>query len=185
MGLVTFDERMRDYLPPRHRAGHLRRLMMALERRAEGKTTNVNEPLRRVAELARKRGLIVLASDLLTPMDELERNLARLAMAGHEVVLMQALDPNELAFDFHQASLFHDMESQQDIYLDPDNARADYQSRLADHCRGAESICQQAGRGISPRRHQPPARTGADGFSARARPPQQTHSPPRPGARVK
>src|SRR5580704_8929872 len=50
VGLVTFDERVRDYLPPRHRKGHLRRLMMALERRGEGKSTNVNEPLRRVAE---------------------------------------------------------------------------------------------------------------------------------------
>ena len=145
VGLVTFDDRVREYLPPRHRKGHLRRLMMALERRAEGKSTDVNEPLRRVAELARKRGLIVLASDLLTPLDELERNLARLTSAGHEVVLMQALDPNELAFDFHQASLFRDMESQQDIYLDPEFGRAGYQSRLAEHCRGAEAICQKLG----------------------------------------
>ena len=145
VGLVTFDERVRDYLPPRHRKGHLRRLMMALERRAEGKATNVNEPLRRTAELARKRGLIVLLSDLLTPLDELERNLARLTSAGHEVVLMHALDPNELAFDFHQASLFQDMESRQDVYLDPENARADYQHRLTDHCRGAETICQKLG----------------------------------------
>jgi uncharacterized protein (DUF58 family) len=145
VGLVSFDERVRDYLPPRHRAGHLRQLMLALERRAEGKATNLGEPLRRVAELARKRGMIVLVSDLLTPLDELERNLARLTMAGHEVVLFQALDPNELAFEFRQPSLFQDLESKQDLYLEPEAARADYQSRLAGHCRRAETICQKLG----------------------------------------
>ena len=145
VGLVTFDDRVRDYLPPRHRKGHLRRLMIALERRADGRTTNVSEPLRRVAELARKRGLIVLASDLLAPLDELERNLGRLTAAGHEVVLMQVLDPNELAFDFRQASLFQDMESLRDVYLDPENGRADYQRRLAEHGRGAETVCQRLG----------------------------------------
>jgi uncharacterized protein (DUF58 family) len=145
VGLVSFDERVRDYLPPRHRAGHLRQLMLALERRGGGKTTNLSEPLRRVAELARRRGLIVLASDLLTPLDELERNLARLTSAGHEVVLMQVLDPNELAFEFHRAALFQDLESQLDIYLDPDLARSGYQLRLAGHCRSAELICQKLG----------------------------------------
>jgi uncharacterized protein (DUF58 family) len=145
VGLVTFDDRVRDYLPPRHRKGHLRRLMMALERRAEGSTTNISQPLRRVAELARKRGLIVLLSDLLTPLDELENNLGRLTVAGHEVVLMQTLDPKELAFDFHQASLFRDMESRRDVYLDPENGRADYQRRLSEHGRGAEAVCQKLG----------------------------------------
>src|SRR5271166_2529165 len=53
VGLVSFNERVRDYFPPRHRHGHLRQLMLALERPAEGRITNVGEPLRRVAELAR------------------------------------------------------------------------------------------------------------------------------------
>src|ERR1035438_861586 len=102
VGLVSFDERVRDYLPPRHRAGHLRQLMLALEHPPQGRETNLSEPLRRVAELARKRGLIVLLSDLLTPLDELERSLARLTAAGHEVVVWQTLDPNELAFAFQR-----------------------------------------------------------------------------------
>jgi uncharacterized protein (DUF58 family) len=145
VGLVSFDERVRDYLPPRHRAGHLRQLMLALERRGQGGATNLGEPLRRVAELARRRGLIVLASDLLTPLDELESNLARLTAAGHEVVVLQALDPNELVFEFPRPSLFQDLESGRDVYLDPALVRAGYQSRLAEHCRSAEAVCQKLG----------------------------------------
>jgi uncharacterized protein (DUF58 family) len=145
VGLVTFDQQVRDYLPPRHRHGHLRQLMLALEHQPDGRETNLNDPLRRVAELARKRGLIVLLSDLLTPLDELERNLARLTAAGHEVVLLQALDPNEVAFDFHRPVLFRDLESEQDVYVDPESLRSEYQRRLAGHCRQAESICQKLG----------------------------------------
>jgi uncharacterized protein (DUF58 family) len=145
VGLFTFAERVRDYLPARHRHGHLRQLMHALEKESEGRETNLGEPLRRVAELARKRGLIILISDLLAPVDELERNLGRLTAAGHELVIFQVLDPNELAFDFNRAMLFHDVESQKDIYLDPETVRAEYQRKLHAHGLGVEGICRKLG----------------------------------------
>jgi uncharacterized protein (DUF58 family) len=145
VGLFTFDERVRDYLPARHRHGHLRQLMLALDKEPEGHTTNLGEPLRRVAELARKRGLIVLISDLLAPVDELERNLGRLTAAGHELVIFQVLDPNELAFNFDRAMLFQDVESRKDFYLDPEAVRAEYQRRLQSHSQGVESICRKLG----------------------------------------
>src|SRR5580698_1362110 len=62
-GLLTFDERVREYLPARHRPGHLRHLMLALEKPATGSATDLAAPLRRIAELTQKRGLIVLISD--------------------------------------------------------------------------------------------------------------------------
>src|SRR5580693_3704800 len=145
VGLFSFDERVRDYLPARHRHGHLRQLMLALERETAGRSTNLTEPLRRVAELARERALIVLISDLLAPVDELERHLARLTAAGHEVVVFQVLDPNELAFDFQEATLFQDVESQRDVYIDPEAARASYQRRLREHGEGVEAICRKLG----------------------------------------
>lgn len=145
VGLVIFGEHVRDYLPPRHRHGHLRHLMLALERPSEGNDTNLGEPLRRVSELARKRGLIVMISDLLTPLEGFEQNLAQLTSAGHEVVLMQILDPNELAFDFQRPVLFQDLESGRDIYVDPAALREEYQQRLSKHCRNAELVCQKLG----------------------------------------
>lgn len=145
VGLFTFAERVRDYLPARHRHGHLRQLMLALEKESEGSATNLGEPLRRVAELARKRGLIVLISDLLAPVEELERNLGRLTAAGHELVIFQVLDPNEIAFDFNRAMLFQDVESQKDIYLDPETVRAEYQLRLQSHGLGVEAVCRKLG----------------------------------------
>jgi len=145
IGLISFDERVRDYLPAKHRHGHLRQLMLALERETAGRSTSLTEPLRRVAELARKRALIVLISDLLAPVEELERHFSRLAAAGHEVVIFQILDPNELAFNFEKATLFEDIENGRDVYVDPALARASYQSRLREHCEQVEGICRKLG----------------------------------------
>jgi uncharacterized protein (DUF58 family) len=145
VGLFTFDEQVREFLPARHRHGHLRQLMLALERQPEGKQTNLGEPLRRVAQLARKRGVILLISDLLAPTEDLERHLFRLTAAGHELVVFQVLDPNELAFDFHTPMLFHDVESGRDYYIDPDTARAEYQRRLEAHDAEIEAVCRKLG----------------------------------------
>jgi len=145
VGLFTFAGQVRDYLPARHRHGHLRQLMLALEKEAGGGETNLGEPLRRVAELARKRGLIVLISDLLAPVDELERNLGRLTAAGHDVVIFQVLDPNEVAFSFDRAMLFQDAENGKDAYIDPEAVRPDYQRRLQAHTDGVETACRKLG----------------------------------------
>lgn len=145
VGLFTFDRRVREYLPPRRRHGHLRRLMLALEGRPDGKETNLAEPLRRAAELARQRGLIVLVSDLLAPVVDLGPALARLAAAGHEAVVFQVLDPNELAFEFPAAALFEDIETRRDFFLDPALVRAGYQRRLERHGREVEELCRNLG----------------------------------------
>jgi uncharacterized protein (DUF58 family) len=145
VGLFTFADRVRDYLPARHRHGHLRQLMLALEKESAGSATNLGEPLRRVAELVRKRGLIVLISDLLAPVDDLARDLGRLTAAGHDVVIFQVLDPNELAFSFDRAMLFQDVESEKDFYLDPEAMRPEYQRRLQAHTDGVETVCRKLG----------------------------------------
>lgn len=145
VGVFTFDERMRDYVPPRHRHGHLRQLMLTLESETAGSATNLTEPLRRIADLTRKRGLIVFISDLLAPVEELERHLGGLTAAGHELVIFQVLDPTELAFGFDRAMLFQDIESGRDLYLDPQAVRAEYQRRLEAHSHGVDVVCRRFG----------------------------------------
>jgi uncharacterized protein (DUF58 family) len=145
VGLFTFDEQVRAYLPPRHRKGHIRRIMLALEGEPAGSRTDLAAPLERVAEMARKRGLIVLLSDLLAPATALERPLARLAAAGHEVVVFQVLDPRELDFRFDRAMLFRDLESQKDYYIDPEAVRGEYERKLQSHRQAVEGVCRNLG----------------------------------------
>lgn len=145
IGLLTFDEQIREYLPARHRRGHLRHLMLALERPAAGSATDLNSPLQRIVELVRRRGLMILISDLLAPLDSLDRNLGSLVASGHEVMVFHLFDPRELTFQFDTATLYEDMESERDIYIDPAVARRDYLQKLQAHIGAARQICEKLG----------------------------------------
>ncbi len=144
-GLLTFDERVRDYLPARHRIGHLRRLMLTLETAAGGRTTDLISPLQRAAEIIRKRGLIVLISDLLAPLDRLEQSLTVLTAAGHELSVFQVLDPVELSLAFEQPSWFEDMETGRTLFVDPAAVRSRYRERLEAHTASLRALCQRLG----------------------------------------
>src|ERR1051325_9378070 len=78
VGLLTFDEQVRDYLPARHRTGHLRHIMLALEKPATGRATDLAAPLKQIVEIVRKRSLIILLSDFLSPCERLQPDLTSL-----------------------------------------------------------------------------------------------------------
>ncbi len=145
VGLLTFDEQIRDYIPARNRIGHLRRLMLQLEAGSGGASTDLTAPLRRIVEVVRKRSLMVLISDLLAPIETLERNLTALTASGHEVMLLQILDPAELSFNFDRALMFHDVESGRDLFIDPVTARREYLNRLNSHNETVRATCQRLG----------------------------------------
>jgi uncharacterized protein (DUF58 family) len=145
VGLMTFDEQIDEYIPPRYRSGHLRRLLFALEKPVAGPSTDLSQPLEQIAERASKRGLLVLISDLLAPVDALQTNLGYLRARGHEVVLFQILDPAELTLNFDKPALFHDVESGREVYVDPAQARKTYQHRLEAHIAGIRQACDRLG----------------------------------------
>ena len=145
VGLVTFDQAIADYLPARYRPGHLHRLMVCLERAVAGTSTNLSSPLEQVAAVVRKRGLVVLISDLLAPTEALRSRLGFLRSQGHEVVLMRVLDPSELEFDFKHATTFFDLESGRDLYVDPAAVRQQYREKFTRHAAEVEQTCRELG----------------------------------------
>src|SRR3954469_871575 len=145
VGLITFDAAIQEFLPARLRPGHLHRLMMALERAPAGKATDLVAPLEQIAQTARKRGLVVLLSDLLAPLEAIETRLGYLRSRGHEVVVMRVLDPAEIDFPFQDAALFQDVESGRELYVDPSLARDRYRQRFAEHAAGLSNACNKLG----------------------------------------
>jgi len=145
IGLITFADALRDYLPARHRPGHLRQFMLALEKQTTGDETNIERPLRRVSELVQKRGLIVIVSDFLTSLDTLEKSLGQLRAWGHEMALFQTLDRTEIDLNFDKASLFRDVESGRELYIDPKVAKKTYVDRLQAHNENLQRVCRNEG----------------------------------------
>ncbi len=145
VGLATFDDRIREYMPPRNRPGYLRRLMIALEADPRGSSTKLGPPLKHIGEMLAKKGLIILISDLLTSIDRLEPELGYLCSGGHDVVVFHVLDPAELYFDFESPALFQDIESERNMYVDPSEAKTSYKQMLDKHLARAESTCRNLG----------------------------------------
>ncbi len=119
--------------------------MMCLERATAGTGTDLIAPLDQVSQMATKRGLVVLLSDLLAPTDELERNLGYVRSRGHEVAILRILDPAELTFPFDQPAMFHDVESGRELYIDPTSARETYQKRFQAHQAELQQVCDRLG----------------------------------------
>ena len=124
IGLITFDGAVRDHLPARHRLSHLRQVIYALEKPAGDTGTDIVAPIEHASMLIRKRGMLVMISDFLAPLDRLERALGTVIAGGHEVVVFQVLDPAELTFNFEPAVMFEDIESGEKLFIDPAAARA-------------------------------------------------------------
>lgn len=145
VGVMTFDDKVEQYVPARYRPGHLHRLMTTLESSLGGRSTDVTAPIDQIAQLARKRGLVVLISDLLAPIDALEKSLGYLRSHGHEVLVLRVLDRTELDLSIDEPLLMQDLESGRELYIDPEATRQQYRERFEEHARQIEESCQNLG----------------------------------------
>ena len=145
VGLVTFEDRIVEYLPARYRPGHLRRILALLEREPAGRATDLAGPIEELAATVRKRGLIILLSDLLADASALKTRLGYLRSRGHDVVVLRILDPAEVDFSFATPAMFRDVESGREIYINPDEARAEYRRRFDAHAAEVGRACVDLG----------------------------------------
>lgn len=145
VGVTTFGEALQEHLPPRNRPGHLRRLMLELEKPAPAGGTALDLSVRQLADLLRKRGMICLVSDLLAPVETLERQLALLGAMGHDLVLFHVMDRAEIDFTFEKAAHFRDAETGAERFVDPAAARATYLENLQAHREFIRRACERQG----------------------------------------
>jgi uncharacterized protein (DUF58 family) len=129
-GLIAFDESIAALMPASARAGHLRAVLLALERLQLGAGTNVAKPLHDLAAAMRKRGMVILISDLLDEPAQVLEGLKHFRYRGTDVIVFHVLDPYELRFPFEQAARFRDMETEEEVMAVPGSIREDYVERM-------------------------------------------------------
>jgi uncharacterized protein (DUF58 family) len=132
VGLIAFDDKIVKMMPPSARPGHLTALLVTLDRLQLGARTDVAKPLKALAEAIRKRGLIVLISDLLDDPDRVLQGLKHFRYRGTEVIVFQVLDPAELRFPFEQAARFRDVETNEEVLAVPGVVREQYLKAITD-----------------------------------------------------
>jgi uncharacterized protein (DUF58 family) len=132
VGLITFDDKIVTRLAPSARGGQRMSVLIALDRLALGAKTNVAKPLNDLAAAIRKRGLVVLISDLLDDADRVVQGLKHFRYRGTEVIVFHVLDRAELEFPFQQPARFRDLESRDEVVAVPGAVREQYLQAMTD-----------------------------------------------------
>ena len=143
VGLTLFDDRIRVNIPARSKRSHLNIILSQMQNIIAGPETTIAPVLHKTAEAIKKRGLIILISDLFDDPDKVLSGLQHFRYKGHEVIVFHVLDPQELTLDFTQRTRFRDMESGEEIITDPWHIQSDYQKSMEQFCDYIRSNCRQ------------------------------------------
>jgi uncharacterized protein (DUF58 family) len=143
VGLVTFGEGIRRQLPPRSSPGHLRAVIESLEHTEPAGDTELGRTLHLIASQLKRRGLVILLSDLLDEPTEVMEGLRHLRYQKHEVLVFHVLDHDEVAFPFAQLTQFEDLEDETRVITDPRAIAADYREQITQFIKDYERMCHR------------------------------------------
>ncbi len=130
VGLVVFDEGIRSYVHPRSSQSQFHRLLEEMDAiRGQGQT-RVSRTFHELAERLKKRGLVIILSDLFDDPQSVLTALKHFRHRKHEVIVFHILDPLERSFAFPGDALIIDMETREEIRTMPWHIRSDYQKKV-------------------------------------------------------
>lgn len=144
VGLVTFDDRIRKYIPPRSKSGHLHLLLKEIAAQTPSETTDIASTLHEMAERIKRRGLVILMSDLLDDPEKIISGLRHFRYNKHEVILFHILDPRERDFDFGGEALFRDMETGEEMTTSPYQIKRDFAAGAKKFADRISIACRQS-----------------------------------------
>ena len=141
VGLTLFSDRIEKRIPPKAAHGYLFAILKELEERHPGGETRVGSVLQDLAGSLRRRGLVILISDLLDEYEEVLKGLKQIRSRGSEVMVFHLLDRDELEFPFEKPSLFQDMEEEIKLLVDPRSIRFAYLKTIHSLIEDYRSAC--------------------------------------------
>ncbi|MCX7935504.1 MAG: DUF58 domain-containing protein, partial [Planctomycetota bacterium] len=144
VGLTIFDRDIREHIPARSRACHLRPLLDTLAQSQPGGETAIADVLHALVPKLPRRSMIAMISDCFDDTSRLLAALAHLRHAHHEVLVFQIWDRAELEFPFTQWTKFESLEQDEDKRLvDPAHLRRAYLARLAQFRQELQDGCRR------------------------------------------
>jgi uncharacterized protein (DUF58 family) len=130
VGLTLFDEGIRVSLPPRASRSYLKEILRELETAQPANTTGTSASLHLIAEQIKRRGLVIVLSDLFDTPESVMTALKHFRHKGHEVIVMQILDPLERSFAFEGDAVFKDLETREELMTQPWHIQKAYQQSM-------------------------------------------------------
>ena len=142
VGLTIYDEKIRLSMPPRATKPYLQQLLGNLERLEGGNKTGTAESLHSVAEQIKRRGLVIILSDLFDDPKKVKTAFKHFRHRGNEVIIMQVLDPMERSFAFGGDAVFRDMETKEELMTQPAHIEQAYRETLRSFISDYQKECR-------------------------------------------
>jgi uncharacterized protein (DUF58 family) len=142
VGAALFSHQVQQWLPPQSHTAQLARVLELLDRAAGAGKSDVAAAIHAVADRLGRRALVIVVSDLLHPIEQIRRGLARLRHDRHEVILLRVLHPDEQQFPFHRFTLFESLEAERPILADASLLRSIYLRNFTRHQQQLEQACR-------------------------------------------
>src|SRR5580704_3866392 len=133
VGLIVFDDDVRDYVRASSRQGQLARILNSLNHAEPGTRTNFAKPFHTLQDFLRRRGLVVAISDFWEPPESIIKTVLPLRFRGNELVLFHVLDPEEIRPKLRQPVLLEDLESGDAMEVSPEYTRHEYPAKIDAH----------------------------------------------------
>jgi uncharacterized protein (DUF58 family) len=131
VGIITFDEDIVTHIPPS--AKHFDQVLHTLDRAKAERPGHLSAPLQKMAEHFKRRGIVLLISDFYDDPSAVLDAIKPLKFLGNDLIVFHVLDPQEINFDYKDASAFEDLESREQIPVVPDSFREQYRALVREH----------------------------------------------------
>ncbi len=131
VGLVIFDESLRERIPPRSSPAHMKYVIDRLEKVVPRGKTGIASSLHLIAESLKRRGLVIVLSDLVEDQDAVMNAFEHFRHERHELIVMNLFDPAEIAFPFSGLIEFRDLETREKMQLRAEVLGDEYRSKFA------------------------------------------------------
>ena len=126
-GVVIFSDRVESFIPPKAKRGHVFEILRALEGHRPSGETNTGKILQEIAGKMKRRGMVILVSDLLDEPEEVLKGLRLFRFNGHDVIVFHVMDSAEIELPFDGNILFEDLEQAAlKVTADPQTIRQAY-----------------------------------------------------------
>jgi uncharacterized protein (DUF58 family) len=143
VGFISYDEEIRQFVPARGSVRHMNTVLHKIEETRPGARSEFVKPLAAVAERLRRRGIVVLISDLHGDAAQVMEGLRHLACRGNDVIVFQVLDPAELHFEFTASAQFVDLETRAEMHVIPEYVRQEYRRIVKEQTGFFERECRR------------------------------------------
>lgn len=144
VGLATFSSSIKNFIPPLSTPGHLQVILNLLQDlKPEGKS-KISRPSHDLANIVKRRALIILISDLLDNEEEVLSAIKHFRHDRHECVLFHVLDPMELEFSFDKSVTLQDMETNERLFIYAPALQDEYRKRIREFTEWYRRVCSES-----------------------------------------